>query len=150
MRFWKGIEKEGIYKGRSTLFVESNELDYYSCSKILEKLHIADVENVYFGAGRVDLISVDEHFLFFVYRLLEEGYGITLEYSATNKQAFNVARKFDVRVNVVATVDVPGIIELSSIKIDTGKELYISDIESGIYTEDADVDDGLYPDDVLL
>ena len=57
MKVWKGIEKEGDYKGLMTLFVASSTVTPKQLQLLLEK-HL-NIQQIYFGAGECSTINWD-------------------------------------------------------------------------------------------
>lgn len=60
MRFWIGKELEGRYRGINTLFVEADVLTLEIFEKIKCIASKYTFGQIYFGAGEVDVISIED------------------------------------------------------------------------------------------
>ena len=138
MRFWIGKELEGRYKGIKTLFVESSIIDLPLIYKIKEISEVHNFGQIYFGAGELDVVSIERE-AETEFGFLKNEYLLTIE---THKQR-DIYKKYFHHVILSFFVEQEEDTEYT-FKIRTEKNVYCVSKENCFTTNLSKLENGLF------
>jgi len=155
MKLWKGIEKEGKFKGIKTLFIGSKSITFEEINKLL--LDDKNIKQLYFGAGKCT--DINENLLSKIIKHYSD-FIITAEIN------INKLHTYDLRIlkhiNIFLTFTNKNIhlikqlnndktfIKIQTLKPDDKKFLSIGEHNKFIETNMDDHIDKIYKGDVVL
>lgn len=138
MRIWLGAEKEGSYKGITTLFVEEEFITEKTIRKVISLLKFnSAVRQLYFGAGKINIINIDKTAKNLLLGL-RKNYILSVEQSITMLSVIPTS----LFTNVIGRVDTEYL--PTTVKLDSGLKVYSAPLDTFIVTDLHDVDDGMY------
>ena len=125
MRIWIGKEMEGRYKGVSTMFIESDIINSKVLNVVTQYIEDYPVNVLYFGAGRVNVKSIDYN-CFAILDNLKKLFMLSIEF---DKDGTEVPSLYCFDSNVYRTMTSELNFKNLSLKIDTEKEVYTQSVD---------------------